>query len=98
MPSTTAANSFPIGLNRMGTSVFCQYNPFGARPSRGLVNVGVGLMAIRQGQFVHGRDKESPLCPLCPALRKRTSLGAMACPLSAGADSCAAEKDDAPFR
>jgi hypothetical protein len=54
MPSTTAANSFPIGLNRMGTSVFCQYNAFGARPSRGLVNVGVGLMAIRQGQFVHG--------------------------------------------
>src|SRR5215472_4779031 len=25
-----------------------QYNAFGARPSRGLVNVGVGLMAIRQ--------------------------------------------------
>jgi len=38
----------------MGISVFCQYNAFGARPSRGLVNVGVGLMTIRKGQFVDG--------------------------------------------
>jgi hypothetical protein len=43
----------------MGASVFCQYNAFGARPSRGLVNVGVGLMAMRQGQFVDGREKKA---------------------------------------
>src|SRR6516164_3086200 len=36
-----------------------QYNPFGARPSRGLGNVGVGLMAIRQGQFVDGQEKKA---------------------------------------
>src|SRR5262245_5841905 len=32
MPSTTAANSFAIGLNRMGTSMFLPiYKVFGAR-------------------------------------------------------------------
>jgi hypothetical protein len=36
-----------------------QYNAFGARPSRGLGNVGVGLMAIRQGQFVDGQEKKA---------------------------------------
>jgi hypothetical protein len=59
----------------MGTSVFCQYNAFGARASRGLVNVGVGLMAIRQGQFVDGGEKKAHYVRYAPnSDRLRLSL------------------------